>query len=63
MYYRHITIVNDNCRVIRMTLQDVALLAIIMTIELSFMLLENINSTGITNDCHSHIFIIQAPVR
>jgi hypothetical protein len=45
-------IVNDNSRVIRMTLQ-VALspvIIIVATLEVSFMLPENIYSTGITYD-------------
>ncbi len=73
---KHITIVYDESRVIRMTAQVVASLTsvILMTLEVSFMLLENINSKGITIDlCRTsmaslmiitydrqNIFIVQA---
>ncbi len=52
LYHKHTTIVNDDSRVIRMMLQVVAspTIVILMTLELSFMLLENIYSTGITHD-------------
>jgi hypothetical protein len=44
---------NDS-RVIRMTLQAVAspMMVIVTTLELSFMILHNIYSSGITNDHH-----------
>ncbi len=44
LYYEHITIVNDNFIVVRMLLQVVAspTIVILMTLEVSFMLLENI---------------------
>ncbi len=52
-------------RVVRMMLQVVASPMIIRmtTVEVSFMLLENIYSTGITNDEHHdnhYLFIVQA---
>jgi hypothetical protein len=60
LYYKHITIVNDESRVVgKLTLQIVAslMIVILMTVEVSFMflessimLLENIFSTGITHD-------------
>jgi len=54
--------VNDDSRVVRMMLQVVASPTIIRmtTVEVSFMLLENIYSTGITNDDHhdNHIFTV-----
>ncbi len=42
LYYKHITIVNDS-RVVKMTLQIVVspTIVILMTLEVSFMLLEN----------------------
>jgi hypothetical protein len=62
MYYKNIMIVNDTSRVVRMIPKLGASLIIIMrtTLEVSFMLLElsivlleGINSTGITHDdCH-----------
>jgi hypothetical protein len=50
---------NDNSRVIRMTLQVVASLmaVILMTLEVSFLLLENIYSTGVTHDDHHMTFV------
>ncbi len=47
----HITIVNDDSIVIRMMLQVVVspTIGILMTLEVSFMLLDNIYSTGITH--------------
>ncbi len=48
---KHITIINDDSKVVRMTLQVVAspMIIILMTLEVSFMLLvESNNSTGIT---------------
>ncbi len=55
LYYKHIRIVNDDSRVIRMTLQAVAspMIVIMTTLEVSScMLLGNIHSTGITCDYH-----------
>ncbi len=69
LYYKHIAIVNDHSRVVRMMLQVVASPTIVipMTLDMPFMLLENIYSTGITHDdfhdhCPDdhHVFIIQA---
>jgi hypothetical protein len=60
LYYKHITIVNDNSRVIRMTLQVATspTILILMTLEVSFMPPENIYSTGLTrDDCHTMIVI------
>ncbi len=57
LYYKHITIINDNSI---MTLQVVAspTIVILMTLEVSFMLLANIYSRGITHeDCHVTIVI------
>ncbi len=47
-------IVNDDSRVVRMMLQVVAshTTVILMTLDLLFMFLENIKSTGITHDRH-----------
>ncbi len=44
LYYKHITILDDNSRVIKMTLQIVAspIIIILMTLEVTFMILENI---------------------
>ncbi len=58
LYYKHITIVNDDFRVVRMTLQVVAspMIVILTTLEVSFTLLENIYSTAITHD-DRNIFI------
>jgi len=55
LYYKHITIVNDNSI---MMLQDVASprIIVLMTLEVSFMLLANIYSRGITHDNH-HVTI------
>jgi hypothetical protein len=55
LYYNLITIVNDDSRVVRMLLQVVAspLVDILMTLEVSFMLLENIYNEGI-----SHMMIV-----
>jgi hypothetical protein len=54
LYYKHITIVNDDSRVIWMMLQVVATTTIVIltTLEVSFMLLENIYSTSVTYDCN-----------
>jgi len=54
-------IVNDDFRVVRMRLQVVVspTIVILTTLEVSFLLLENIYSTGFTHD-NSHIFIVQA---
>ncbi len=67
MYYKQITIINDNSRVVRMMLQveSSPMIVILMILEVSFMLLENIYSTGVTRDNQpSHddcyIFIVQA---
>ncbi len=58
-YYEHITIVNDS-RVVRMTLQVVVspITVILMAIEVSLMLLENIYITSITHEDY-YIFIVQ----
>ncbi len=54
-------IVNDESRFVRMMLQAVALpmIVILTTLEVSFMLLEHIYSTGLTYDSQN-IFIVQA---
>jgi hypothetical protein len=56
LYYKHITIVNDNSI---MTLQVVAspMIVILTTLEVSFMLLANIYSRGITHD-NRHVTIV-----
>jgi hypothetical protein len=57
MYYKHITIVNDNSI---MMLQVVAspMIVILTALEVSFMLLANIYSRGVTHDdCHVMIII------
>ncbi len=56
LYYKHITIVNDDSI---MTLQVVAspTIIILMTLEVSFMLLANIYSRGVTHD-DSHVMIV-----
>jgi hypothetical protein len=56
LYYKHITIVNDNSI---MTLQVVALATIVIltTLEVSFMLLANIHSGGVTRD-DRHVNIV-----
>jgi len=48
LYYKHIRIVNDNSRVVRMMLQVVAspTIVVLSTLEVSFTILENIYSTG-----------------
>jgi len=59
-------VVNDDSRVVRMTLQVAAsptivirttleapIIFILMTLEVSFMLLENIYSTGVTYNCQN----------
>jgi hypothetical protein len=58
LYYKHITIVNDHFRVVRMTLQVVAspMIVILTTLEVLFTLLENFYSTAITHD-DRNIFI------
>jgi hypothetical protein len=57
--YKHITIVNDDSRTVilttldsRMMLQVVAspMIIILITLEVSFRLLENIYSTGVNHD-------------
>ncbi len=57
--YKHITIVNDNSRVIRIELQVLAstTIVILTTLEVSFTLLENIYSTDITHD-DSYMMIV-----
>ena len=52
LYYKHITIVNDDFRVVRMTLQVVAspMIVILTTLEVSFMPLKIIYSKGIIHD-------------
>ncbi len=57
LYYKHITIVNDDSI---MMLQVVAspMIIILMTLEVSLMLLANIISRGVTHDdCHVMIVI------
>jgi hypothetical protein len=54
LYYKHIVIVNDDSRVIRMTLQVVASPMIII-----LMILGNIYSSGVTYN-RQNIFIVQA---
>ncbi len=56
LYYRHITIINDNSI---MALQVVAspMIIILMTLDMSFMLPANIYSRGITHDNH-HVTIV-----
>jgi hypothetical protein len=60
-YIIHLTIVNDDSIVRTMMLQVVAspTIVIMTTPEVSFMLPENIYSTGVTYDCQN-IFITQA---
>jgi hypothetical protein len=55
LYYKHITILNDESI---MTLQVVAspMIVILTTLEMSFMLLANIYSRGITHD-DAHVTI------
>jgi hypothetical protein len=52
LYYKNITIINDNSIVVRMMLQVVAshMIIILTATEVSFILLKNIYSTGITRD-------------
>jgi hypothetical protein len=54
LYYKHITIVNGDSRVVRMTSQVMAspTMVILTTLVVSFMLLENIYSTDITYNSH-----------
>ncbi len=61
LYYKYVTIMNADSRVVRMTFQVVAspTIIIVMTIEVSYVLLENINSTGVTPD-NRKIFIAPA---
>ncbi len=70
LYYKHIMIVNDTSRVVRMMPQLGASLTIVilttlevsfMLLELSFMLLKNIYSTGITQD-DSHLQFLYRPL-
>ena len=58
LYYKHIIIVNDDSI---MMLQVVAslMIVILMTLEMSFMLLANIYSRGVTHD-DRNICIVQA---
>jgi hypothetical protein len=58
LYYKHITIINGNSRAVRMMLQVVAspTIVILMTLLVSFMLLENIYSTGVTHDDCNDIY-------
>ncbi len=60
MYYKHITIVNYDCRVVRMMLKIVAspTIIILMTLEVSFLLIERIYSTGVTHDDRHMLIII-----
>ncbi len=59
LYYKHNMIIADNSRVIKMTLQAVTspTIVILMTLEVTFMLLENIYSAGITHD-DNHMTIV-----
>ncbi len=59
LYYKHIMIIDDNSRVIRMMLKIVAspTIVILMTLEVTLMLLENIYSSGITHD-DNHMTIV-----
>ncbi len=59
LYYKHITIVNANTRVVKMVLQVVAspMIVILVTLEASFTLIENIYSAGVTHD-NQHMTII-----
>jgi hypothetical protein len=65
LYYKHITIVNDDSRVNRMTLQDVATprIVILTTLEthtiVILITLQNTYSTRITYD-RKNIFKVQA---
>ncbi len=61
LYYKYVAIINDDSRVVRMTLQVVAspTIIILMTLEVSFTLPESINSTGVTHD-NRKIFIVPA---
>jgi hypothetical protein len=54
LYYKHIIIINDDSSFIWMMLQVVATTTIVIltTLEVSFMLLENIYSTSVTYDCN-----------
>jgi hypothetical protein len=54
LYYKDIIIANDDSRVIRKTLQVVAspMIVILTTLEVSFMLLDNIYTKGIPYDHH-----------
>jgi hypothetical protein len=56
LYYKHIMIVNDDSI---MTLQVVAspMIVILMTLEVSFMLLANIYRRGVTHD-NRHVMIV-----
>ncbi len=65
LYYKHIMIINDDSRVVRITILVVTspTIVILRTLGVSFMLLENIYSTGITYDHHlrsPNFFIVQA---
>ncbi len=59
LYYKHIMIISNDSRVIRMMLQVVTspMNAILTTLEVSFTHLENIYSTGVTHD-DRHMMII-----
>jgi hypothetical protein len=61
LYYKHITFINDDSRVVRMTLLVVAspIIIILTTVDMSFMQLENIYySTGITHDDYNMMIMI-----
>jgi hypothetical protein len=63
LFYTHITIVNDDFRVIRMMFQVVAspmvtILTTLPPLEVSYMLLENIYNIGATHD-NLNIFKVQ----
>ncbi len=59
-FYKQITIVNDDCRVIRMSLQFVAspMIIILRTVEVSFTILKIICSTDVTHVDHHMMIVI-----
>jgi hypothetical protein len=60
LYYKYIAKVNDDSRVAKLMLQVMVSLKIVilMTLEVSFKLLDNIYSTGITHDDNHMMTII-----
>jgi hypothetical protein len=53
LYYKNIRIVNDTSRVIRSDAPSCGITIILTTLEVSFMVIENIYSTGVPHDdCH-----------